>query len=534
MIKTVTKWTLLTVGVVAFSPLLSAQEKAADSFDFELTIDSIGWRSSSNVSQLFTLPLQRAGRAYSGYEYVEGNSLNYNQAQQQQRFYLSSEAYQRLSPRLLLYGLASFSTEQENQVAGSAFYAPNSKPFDITLDPTNLGNRKQEAYHLVGAVSYQLSPQWALGGKLDYEAINRARTKDLRHNNTILSLKALAALSHQLNKRLTIGVDYLYTRYIETLSFNTYGTTDQQFMSLINWGAFSGKQELFDNYGYTAKGANTPFVEQNHQLGIQVAWHIAPRLTLFNEWHAATAQGYYGNKATASVLYTEHDGSSWSNQMRLSYKGSSYFQQLTLSLAAWECRNYENEWRSETAPSGNNVINYYGQNLVGEKEKRSLEGYYLLATGENQELATWLFKAGARMEKRKLRSIIYPYYRSQELTEMQYQLAISHLFNFKKSRLWLNLGIAYRTGSGDSHMDALYTTPSTEVGTPSYQDTLLAYEHSYLTANKIAPQLAAQLDFSVTNLACFVQLKYELESLLQSSYTEKRQQQLLTRIGVKF
>lgn len=525
----------MLMGALTFSPVLGAQERAIPAFDFELTLDSVGWRKSSNVSQLFTLPLQRAGRAYTGYDFTQGNTLIYNQAEEQHRFAVGSEAYQRLSSRLMLYGAASFSTNQEKEVVGSAFYAPSSKPFDITfMDETNRGDRKEEAYHLVGAVSYQLSKQWSLGAKFDYEAINRARTKDLRHNNTILSLKASAAISYKLSKALTLGVDYRYDRYIETLSFNTYGTTDQQFMSLINWGAFSGKQELFDNYGYTAKGGNNPFVEHNHQLGMQVAWHIAPRLTLFNELHAALANGYYGKKATSSILYTEHNGSSWRNQTTLSYKGVNHFQQLAVSLSSWKRENHENEWRSETSSAGNTVINYYGQNLVGEKKYTTAQVNYLLASGEKNGLPSWLFKLDGGVERRDLRSITYPYYRSQKLTLQAYSLAVSRQLALGKSALWIDLGVAYRTGSGTNYTDGVYTTPSTEVGTPNYQNTFLAYEYAYLTANRVAPHLGAHFNFELGGIGCFAQLKYEIETMLQTSYTEKHQQQFTARLGIRF
>ena len=177
-----------------------------------------------------------------------------------------------------------------------------------------------------------ITNKWAIGAKFDYTAINMARTKDLRHTNKVLDLDASVGASYMLSDKFTIGAHYTYNRYIEGVAFNIYGTTDQQYFSLINYGAFSGKQELFDTSGYTVKSTTYPFVENTHHVGLQLDWKIGKRFKLYNEFIWADLNGYYGKKGTSSIQFTEHSGKIINERLSLLYSGRKTFQQLRLGL----------------------------------------------------------------------------------------------------------------------------------------------------------------------------------------------------------
>ena len=113
-------------------------------------------------------------------------------------------------------------------------------PFDITcIDENNKGKRNTEQYRILGTVGHNITDRCAIGGKFDLNSLNMARTKDLRHVNSILDLKANAGLSYLFFKGLKMCINYSYDRYIEGLNFNIYGSTDTQYLSLIIWGIFT-------------------------------------------------------------------------------------------------------------------------------------------------------------------------------------------------------------------------------------------------------------------------------------------------------
>ncbi len=520
-------------GISFFS--VSAQEKGSSSFDFDYSVDSTGWRHSTNVSRLFTLPVNQVGRAGLQFQQIKGNTLKYNQAETESDLSVFAESYYRLSPGLMLYGFASFASVQEKQVVGSAFYSPETMSFDITfMDIDNTGNRKQEKYDLQGALSYKLSKQWAIGTRIDYEAINAARTKDLRHTNKVLSMNASAGATFLASDQLVLGLNYQYKRYIESVVFSIYGTSDQQYMSLINFGAFSGKQELFDTNGYTAKGETNPFVEQWQSVGFQLNWEISPRLRMFSESMYSGVNGYYGKKASSSVQFTEHSGKSLSEQLTFFYKGTSVFHEMRLSYDYWSVDNHENLWRSETSASGNTQINYYGQNLVGQKKTQNVAFSYKLAWGSVSDVPAWTLEGGMGYASRDITSILYPYFRTQQLSFARFRLAASHQRMIGTCNLWLGLNVSYDGGSGSSYKDGVYVTPSTDIGAPKYHEAFMENEYNYLTANRITPGIGARLVFPIKSLHYFVQVNYNNEVMVKSDVSTRNNQNISLKVGVQF
>ena len=524
---------ILLLSIMSFSSLV-AQEKSDMAYDFDIAIDSTGWHYSNNASQLYAMPINTTGRALLSYGQDWGNTMLYNRAENTRDYAIFSEAYYRLSPVAMLYGQASFSGGTETSVVGSAFLNPHEMPFDITyLDETNIGDRKIERYNILGAVGYRLTNRIALGAKFDYTATNMARTKDLRHTNRLLEMNASAGLSYVFSKNFTIGAHYTYQRYIESVNFNLYGTTEQQYFSLINYGVFSGTQELFDSNGYTTKGSNLPFVENTHHVGFQLDWKIGS-FRLYNELIWSALSGYYGKTGTSNIQFTDHSGNLFHEQFMLSYTGKCAYQSLTLGLRSRKLENHEKLWRSETASSGNSIIKYYGKNLVGEKKLTTLYAEYLLGVGNINNAPTWAIKLGSKMDQREITGILYPYYRKQNLKLFEQRINAMHQRNVGKFNLMVSVNAAYRSGSGDKAIDGFYVTPTSDVGSPRYQNEFLNREYDYLTANRLAPGIEARITLPIANMRYFMQFSYENELFLSSKIDEKSNQIFNARIGVNF
>ena len=524
---------IIVLSVMSVSSL-AAQEKSNIAYDFDLAIDSTGWRYSNNASQLYRMPVNAAGRALVGYNQQNGNSLPYNRAETTRDYMLFSEAYYRLSPAAMLYGQASFSGGTETNVVGSAFLNAKEMPFDITfMDETNTGDRKIERYNILGAIGYNVIKGLAIGAKFDYTAINMARTRDLRHTNKILSMNASGGLSYVFSKNFTLGAHYTYQRYIESVNFNIYGTTDKQYFNLINYGAFCGTQELFDSNGYARKGTNTPFVENIHQAGFQLDWKIGS-FRIFNEMMWADLSGYYGKKGTSNVQFTTHSGNLFNERLSLVYTGRRTYQSLTFGLRSRKLENYEKLWRSETGANGNSVTKYYGQNLVGEKKLTTLDAQYFIGWGDISNAPQWALKISSQMDERDITGVLYPYYRKQKLNMYQQRLDAMHQFNAGKFNLMFNVHAAYRTGSGDKALDGVYVTPSSDAGSLRYQNEFLNREYNYLTSDRFVPGVEMRVTFPVKSIGCFVQFDYENEIFISGNMSEKNIQNFGVRAGINF
>ena len=190
---------------------------------------------SKNASQLFARPVDRAGRALAGYRYSKGNTQIYNQGEHFNDYTIFSEAYFRLSPAIMLYGQASFSSANEKNVVGSAFLNPQEMPFDITfMDHENVGDRKKETYNILGAVGYRITNKWAIGAKFDYTAINMARTKDLRHINKVLDLDASGGATYMLSDKVTSGAHDMYNLSIDGVTVTICVTAEQRLVPCSN------------------------------------------------------------------------------------------------------------------------------------------------------------------------------------------------------------------------------------------------------------------------------------------------------------
>ncbi|MEG2179205.1 MAG: hypothetical protein RRZ66_01465 [Bacteroidales bacterium] len=528
------KGTLSVAFAIIFANAI-AQETVPFYYDFDYTPDSVGWQQSENKSQLFRSPLQQAGRAGISYGFAKGTLTNFNVADKETGIRAYGESYFKLSPRTMVYGLAAFSSDKERGTAGSAFLSGRTHAFNLVLmDQTNKGDRKTETYQIQGAVGHQLNNRLSVGGKFDYRGINMARTKDLRHTNQGLDLTLSPSVSLLLSDKIRTGVHYSYNRYIEGIKFNLYGTTDRQYFTLVDFGAFYGKQELFDTNGYTTKGENTPYVEQIHKAGWQLEYKPTHRLYLFNEFVWGKGDGYFGKQASAAIQYTRHEVNQWSDRLVAYYRGKRLLQQLELRIGYQRYQNYENSWRTETSGSGNSIIEYYGQNKVGERAYTNLAADYSIEWGKPEENGKWRLSLGSAFAQRELQAILYPYYRTQNLQLYRHRLGAIHQRAVGKIQLTLHGAVAFASGSGTPYTDKVFVTPSTDEGTPANADHYLMQEYNYLTARKLQPEAGFRIMMPVKKMSYYLSTTYHAEIPTGTTSVAGNRNHIHCAIGVNF
>ncbi|MDO5571156.1 MAG: hypothetical protein Q4F97_06785 [Bacteroidales bacterium] len=513
----------------------NAQTYFSVKHDFDFAYDSIGWQKSNNWAYLNNVSTDYAGIAKIILEKENGKLKNYYESENAFKFSVYNETFKRLNSKSVLYGYAGYENRVEKNQNGSSFLNPEEMAFDIVnTDYENVGSTKLEVYTIKGGLGYDINNKFSLGAFLDYKAKSYVKTKDLRHTNKILDMNLSLGGSYKLNKYLTIGLNYNYSRYIEGIVFNTYGTTDKLYYSLINYGVFYGKNELFDQYGFTAKGENNPYVNNKNGVAFQLDFKVNSSLYLFNEISFNKFDGYFGKQSSSSILHTNHNGKDFKERFFAYLKSTKYDHKVELEIRKFEINNFENSYRSETNSSGNTIYEYYARNEVGNKSKLLISGDYILERKRINGLYDWAFEINSSFTKRKVSSIIYPYYREQNLSLYTFNLAYTKHIHLKRSIFSLKADLGFKDGFGEKYNDKLFSTPSSSSGKPISVDSFLLEEYYYLTSPTLSPIFKIRWGVPIKNLNCFLSASYQYNKTIKNNFFNAQSHFVSISTGVTF
>lgn len=478
---------LLLSGVLCSTTVIG-QNNSMRWKDYSYIKQSQGWITSENAVGLKALPLDNISTADILFQKGNGKLINYYQSKNYYNIGANIESYHRLTSKIVLFGKIGYDNFQGKNMTGSAFINPSFTPFDIIdYDEGTEGTKKKENYHLVGAISANIYKGIILGGKIDFTAANYAKDKDLRHKNTLSDMRLSVGVNYKLNRFFDLGVNYYYQRRNESVTFNTYGTSERLYNSLISYGAFMGKIASFEGtQGYTAESKGNPLFDEYHGASIQINSEFNSKITLFNEFSYKKREGYYGKKATSSIVYSEHKGTI------LSYKGKLNFQQkknlhiLDFQIEHEELENLENVYKIEK-PQGeaSSIVTYYDPLKVGDKEFLNVQVEYTANLQIKDLTPLWIIKAGVSYYNRKQTASIYPFYRKQTINQTNFKLSGNRNF-IKGDNLYnVSLGFNYTTGSGTPSDDGYYNQPSESQVSPTHLDESLNKEYEFLTSSRI-------------------------------------------------
>lgn len=105
-----------------------------------------------------------------------------------------------------LTGSFSFDHTSGKDMSGSMFIHPGFYPVDL-LEFTP-GRKDLQTYAFMGGIATDISPNWRLGGKIDFAASNYSKRKDLRHTNYRLNLKIAPSVMYHSGD-MAIGFSYI-------------------------------------------------------------------------------------------------------------------------------------------------------------------------------------------------------------------------------------------------------------------------------------------------------------------------------------
>lgn len=526
--------TVLAAGISIFAAgIACAQNTFLQQPDLQETLMRFYAASSVNAAFLSDMECRQASLLHIDTDYGNGHLINYYEPDSYWRMEAEARSFYRLNDKLMLTGEVSYGFSKGKNMTGSVFLNPERAPFDIVeQDPANAGRKRKEWYHLKGGLGYRLNKKLALGASLAYGIQNYAKLKDLRHQNEMLDLDFTVGATYRFADKLTLGASFLYHRNLQTVYFKIYGNTDRQYASLISFGGFYGRTELFGESGYTAD--KYPLLTQSVGGAFQVSF-TGENLKWMNELSVSHLSGQFGSGSTTAVVYSRHHGTELNYLSKLIWEKEYQFHSLNLNLHHTALKNDENSFQKSTDEAGVSHIIYYGTNQVGDKKQTWITLSHHFLQGRSMTRSNWGTNVSAAYFNRSTEASIFPYYRKQQINSVEI-LASAHKNWYKGKNLYtLAISGSGSSGWGTPKEDGMYSSVSGEVTVPSELPGLLAKEYDYLTATVLAGGLKIGYEREVLpKLTTFVVANMHYRQALNTSLKGDKFITCGVSAGVKF
>lgn len=481
-------------------------------------VNTSAWIKSLNTAGLQDFSGQNYSVATLHFQKTNGAFANFYESDNSRAAGAGIESYKRINPRVVFYGQVTYQSFLGKHMGGSAFIDPYQQPLDFDEYTTDhKGSKKLERYHLNAGVGAQVSSRFTLGGGLQYETANYAKLKDLRHVNKLLNLDASAALRYQSTQTWQLGAAYHYIRRIESIQFSINGNTDEQYVSLINFGSFYGSAELFTTQAKYTSDAD-PYVNITHQPSVQLAISPGKNTRLFQEFSYGMCSGYYGLRGSTHIVYTAHHADQYAYTGVLTLRKETAMHLIRASAQVTRLTNKENVYNIETASSGNTVVKYHGKRDLFDKSTRQFEVAYTGYLHVQDLTPAWVLKGSCRYADRDQTTTIYPYFRTQNISRYHLQGSLERNFVMKDHRIRIGMTSGYGSGKGAAKHDGTYTDPSENDDGPNSVDTYLFQEYEYLTAERVDASITFRYMIRTKNAAPYVDLGYAATRALNVSY----------------
>ncbi|WP_346693105.1 DUF6850 family outer membrane beta-barrel protein [uncultured Alistipes sp.] len=498
---------------------------------------SLGWLRSENAAGLLFFRDSSLSEiaAYAAAEH--GGLKEYYEAEDRLAFGLDAASYHRLSERVVVRGEVEYERQLGRRMSGSYFIDPTQTPFDLVeFTDENPGDKQLETYRVAGSVGVAATRRLAVGVRFDYATANYAKRRDLRHVNSLMDMTVSPGILFRTG-RFALGVNYTYRRRIESLMLNVYGKTDRVYVSLIDYGAFFGKREVFGDTGYTKQNETKPLFDEYHGGAVQASWRIASRLTLYGELSFRLRSGYYGKPSPTTVVYTNHDGRVLACDASLDYDAGRHRHTLQVTFGQNSVDNRENIYTYRNEEVGRSYIVYLGETEVGSRTRSFVSATYTGRLGMERELPRWRIVCDGGIDSRRITASNYPDYRRQHLT--WWHVGTAGERNLLRGRnCWsLRLGAGWSAGQGDPAQDGRYESANESETLTRTRDDLLRREYEFLTAPRLdlSADLRLTRRFGSRGLRGYVAAGYAWERAFGTQYLgDAMRHAALLRVGCEF
>ena len=480
------------------------------------------WLTSENASGLTVLPVSSRISEVGCYgEIFSGGLRNYNEAKNGYKWGLKGLSFYPISEHVTVWGEVDYSNFRGREMTGSYFIDPTQTPFNLVeFSEDNPGDKQLENYHLAGAVGLNLTRRLAGGLKFDYTAANYSKRKDLRHTNSLMDMSLTAGLSYRLAERLTIGANYAYRRRNESLLLSMFGTTDKLYYTLVDYGAFFGKRELFSDTGYTKENEAKPLFDSYHGGSLQLSWRIGTRWEWFNEVSYRTRTGFYGDDSPSTVVYSTHSGEQLAYNSQLVYTGLRSTHTLRVVAEQRKVENRENIYDFRNDEVGINYYVYLGDAEVGGRTEQNISLQYTARLDIEQGLPRWQIDIRSDFDLRKQKAVNYPDYRLQDIAWWELSSSLERNFSLGQGLFSARINLGYQAGTGDCCEDGKYNNSNNAETLTRTLDELLMRDYEYHTATRFQAGANARYArrMGQKGVRGYVELNYNFHRALNASY----------------
>lgn len=479
---------------LSLAAAVSAQE-GRSSRDHDYIRASAPWLSSRNAAGLSAMTLDRATIADVNFNKENGGIADNAGSEDCYQAGVATESYLKISDRIAFYGKLSYSYFKGKDMGGSILMNPSYNPVNFYEGDLNTkGVKNKELYHLIGGISYSFKDSgWSLGAKIDYESGDQAKLKDPRFLNVWMDLGTSAGFRFKTDGTLSFGVNLEYRRTLEYLNGKIYGLSGKQYYSLIDYGGFYGNRELFEGTDAMVSAGNTcPMFNNFYGASAQV--EFGDKIKVFNELTFLMREGYYGNKGSSNILFTEHGGQVFQYKGELRAANGDMRQHVGVDIRYETLANYKNVYRLNTQVGQHTIVEYLSQNEVLDRADLKASVYYTAYLGVENYRAKWELGAKADFDSRQALATIYPYYRSSGSSNVSAMIFGKRNILAGKNLLTVKAEGVFMTGFGTAKEDGSLASSTSDA--PTSFDAYLYKDFEYRTAMRAG----AGLSFRYTRL----------------------------------
>ncbi len=496
------------------------------------------WLSSNNYANLHHFNHSHLSTAKVSMQKQNGKFVNYYKSDNSLNINAETESYFRLNNKIVLYGLVNYQNFNGKNMGGSVFINPYKNPFNIIEGTdTTQGNKSMEQYKFLGAFSIEFIKNLYWGTKFDYHTAHYAKHRDLRHQNKLLNLNLTSGISYNF-KYIEIGVNYEYNRRIEEVLLKSFGNTDKQYVHLIDFGNFFGRNELFDDQheGYISGYSFKPILSETHGVDCQIGITINDKWTLFNQLTLQKIKGYFGTDDSYSRMFSRHNGKTLIYTGILQLSTNNNIHQINVTLTNSNLKNKERIHRFSTEQGKLTKIEYLGDIDVFDKTVKTAKVNYTTYLGVNNSNPKWTIQAGLSLKQRTQKTTLFPFYRTQDLNKWLADVSLGKTFFFNKTYLSVTLAGAYGTGSGNPFTDDLRSSSFDPKQKPITSDFNLYREYEYFTAKRIISSININYSFPIRdNILAYIEGAYSLHKGFDLQYLNNdKLHQIDFTLGVRF
>lgn len=176
--------------------------------------------------------------------------------------------------KISFFGGFAYDYFDGENMCGSMFSRPNYYPVDI-IEFTP-GRKMRETYSFTGGVAAKFNNRWTGGLRVDFEAQNYAKRKDLRHKNTMLDFEVAPSVLYHVGK-FAVGASYIFGKNSDVVEAEQIGQSGKNYFAFFDQGLCYGTSGLWDADAIHLKESGVtgfPIKETTQGAAVQVQYGV--------------------------------------------------------------------------------------------------------------------------------------------------------------------------------------------------------------------------------------------------------------------